>query len=109
MLLNCWKTLGSPKLYQSLTILKAFDGRGFHSYGILWDLPIEVEGKTVTLEVKVVDAPLHYAMIVIVSSVFRMIMFPHKGNIVKIDQLSYFTSDSTSIDSIQHVGKLSIP
>jgi hypothetical protein len=28
------------------TILKAFDGRGFHPFGILQDLPIGVEGKT---------------------------------------------------------------
>ena len=80
MLLNCWKTLGSPKLYQSLTILKAFDGRGFHSYGILWDLPIEVEGKTVNLDVEFVDAPMdynlllgrswYYAMTVVISSIF---------------------------------------
>ena len=32
-------------------------------------------------------------------------MFPHKGNIVKINQLSYFALDPTSTDSIQHVGK----
>ena len=39
-------------------ILKAFDGRGFHPFGILQDLPIGVEGKTVNLDVEVVDAPL---------------------------------------------------
>ena len=36
-------------------------------------------------------------------------MFPHKGNIVKIDQLSYYSSDPASTDSIQHVGKTTIP
>ena len=71
------------------------------------------------LEVEVVDAPLEYkillgqswsyAMTTIISSVFRMIMFPHKGNIVKIDQLSYFTSNPTSTNSIQHVKKMVIP
>ena len=55
--LNCLKILGSP------TILKAFDGRGFHPYGILQDLPIEVEGKTVNLDVEVVDAPLDYNLL----------------------------------------------
>ena len=100
MLIKFWKSLGSPTLNQSSIILKAFDGRGFHPYGILQDLPKEVEGKTVNLDVEVVDAPLDYnlllghnwsyAMTVIVSSVFRLIMFPHKGNIVKIDQLMYF-------------------
>ena len=69
-------------------------------------------------EVEVFDAPLHdnlvlgqsfsYAMTDVVSSIFRMIMFPHKGKIVKIDQLSYFASDPTSTDNIQHVGKIVI-
>ena len=119
MSLNCWKSLGSPTLNQSSTILKAFSGRGFHPYGILQELPIEVEGKTVNLDVEVVDAPLDYnlilgrswsyAMNVVVSSVFRLITFPHKGKIVKIDQLSYYSSDPTSTDNIQHIRKLTIP
>ena len=80
MSLNFWKTLGSPTLNQSLKILKAFDGRGFHPFRILQDLPIEVKGKTVNLEVEVIDAPLDYnlilghtwsyAMTVVVSSIF---------------------------------------
>ena len=98
MSIQCWKILGSPTLNQSPTILKAFDGQGFHSYGILQDLPIGVEGKTVNLDVEVVDAPLDYnlllgcswsyAMTAVVSSVFRLIKFPHNGKIVTLDQLS---------------------
>ena len=38
-----------------------------------------------------------------------MIMFSHKGNIVKIYELSYFASDPTSTDSIHHVRKIVIP
>lgn len=48
-------------------------------------------------------------MIVVVSSVFRVIKFPHNGKIVTIDQLAYFSSDPTSSESIQHVGKTTIP
>jgi hypothetical protein len=69
--------------------------------------------------VEVVDAPLDYnlllgrswsyAMTAIVSSVFRLIKFPHNGKIVTIDQLTYFSSDPASSDSIQHVGKTTIP
>ena len=33
MSLNFWKSLRSPTINQSPTILKAFDGRGFHPYG----------------------------------------------------------------------------
>jgi len=40
--------------------LKAFDGRGFHPNSILNHLPIELEGKTVAIEVEVVDAQLDY-------------------------------------------------
>jgi len=119
MSIQCWKSLGSPTLNQSPTILKDFDGRGFHPFGILQDLPLGVEGKIVNLDVEVVDAPLNYnlllgrswsyAMTAVVPSIFRLIMFPHKGNIVKIYQLSYYSSDPASTDSIQHIGKSTIP
>jgi len=76
-------------------ILKAFDGHGFHPFGILQDFPKGVEGKTVNLDVEVVDAPLDYnlllgrswsyAMTAVVSSVFQLVKFPHNGNIVTID------------------------
>jgi hypothetical protein len=69
--------------------------------------------------VEVVDAPLDYnlllgrswsyAMTAVVSSVFRVIKFPHNGKIVTIDQLAYFSSDPASSESIQHVGKTTIP
>ena len=119
MSIQCWKSLGSPTLNQSLTILKVFDGRWFHPFGIFQDLPIGVKGKTVNLDVEVVDAPLDYnlllgrswsyAMTVIVSSVFRLIKFPDSGKIVTIDQLSYFSSNPASTDSVQHVSKTTIP
>jgi len=61
----------------------------------LEDLPIGVEGKTINLDVEVVDAPLDYnlllgrslsyAMISIVSSVFQLVKFPHNGKIITID------------------------
>jgi len=119
MSIQCWRSLGSPTLNQSPTILKAFDGRGFHPFGILQDLPIGVEGKTVSLDVEVVDAPLDYnlllgrswsyAMTAVISSVFRVIKFPYNGKIVTIDQLTYFSSDPASSESIQHVDKKIIP
>ena len=45
----------------------------------------------------------------IISSVFCIIMFTHKRNIIKIDQLTYFTSDPATTNSIQHVGKSIFP
>ena len=34
-----------------------------------------------------------YAMKVVVSTIFRVMIFPHDGNIVTIDQLSFVTPD----------------
>ena len=80
MSLPCWKAIGSPELTQSTTMLKTFDGVYFTPYGILCNLPIEFVGKTMDVEVEVIDAPLDYnmilgwswfyAMIAIASSVF---------------------------------------
>ena len=44
-------------------IIKDFYGWGFHPFDILQDLPIGVEGKTVNLDVEVVDAPLDYNLL----------------------------------------------
>jgi hypothetical protein len=80
MSLTCWKALGSPQLTTSETILKYFDGHFFKPHRILPSLPIELAGKTVSVEVEVIDATLDYnfllgrtwfyAMKVVVSSVF---------------------------------------
>jgi hypothetical protein len=80
MSLVCWKGLKSPTLNKSPMILRTFDGQGFHPHGILQSLPIQLGGKTLIVDVKVVDAPLDYnvllgrsrfyAMTIIASSVF---------------------------------------
>jgi hypothetical protein len=61
-------------------------------------------GKTATVDVEVVDAPLDYnlllgtswfyAMTIIASSVFRCVQFPHQGKIVTVDQLDFCTPDA---------------
>ena len=50
-------------LVTSQTILKAFDGHLFTSHGILATFAIELGGKTVTVEVEVVNAPLDYNLL----------------------------------------------
>jgi len=62
-------------------------------------------GKSVCVEVEVVDAPLDYnlwlgwswtyAMKVVVATIFRFLLFPHEGRIVTIDQLSFSRPDPT--------------
>ena len=60
MSLSCWKGLGSPELSQSTTMLTTFDGRSFQPHMILPSLKVQLGGKIVVIEVKVVDAPLDY-------------------------------------------------
>jgi hypothetical protein len=70
----------------------------------LQSLVVQLGGKTVSVDVEVVDAPLDYnlllgrswfyAMTVVASSVFRCVQFPYQGKIVTIDQLDYCTPDA---------------
>jgi hypothetical protein len=104
MSVNCWKDIGSPTLTESHNILKAFNGIGFKPYGVLPSLSITLEGKVVTVEVEVFDAPLNYNLILghnwidsmraVVSTLFHVIFFPHQGKFVTINQLAFFHSDS---------------
>ena len=63
MSLSCWKALGSLELSKSVTMLTAFDGRYFMLYNILPSLKFLLGGKTVAIEVEVVDAPLDYNLL----------------------------------------------
>jgi hypothetical protein len=64
---------------------------------------ISVITKTMCIELEVVDAPLDYnlllgrswtyAMQVVVATVFQVLLFPHEGRIVTIDQLSFSRPD----------------
>ena len=99
MSFSCWKGLGSPKLSQSTNMLTAFDGILFWPHIILPSLKVRLGGKTVEIEVEVVDAPLDYnlllgrnwmySMQVVASSLFRVVCFPFNGKIVIIYQTSF--------------------
>ena len=117
MSLSGWKGSGSPKLSQSATMLIAFDGRSFQLHGILPSLKFHLGGKTVAVEVEMVDAPLNYNLLLgrnlmyimqaIAYSLFRVICFPFNRNIVMIDQtsfknLSVSASSGASVPIIDH-------
>jgi hypothetical protein len=99
MLLACWKAIGQPVLSLSPTLLTAFDSRSFIAHGIIPSFLVQLGGKTVCVEVEVVDAPIDYnlmlggiwayAMHAVVAIVFWVLLFPHKGLIVTIDWLSF--------------------
>jgi len=63
MYFSYWKSLGSPQLTTSQTILKDFDGYFLKPHGILTSLSIDLKGKFVSIEVKVVDSILDYNML----------------------------------------------
>jgi hypothetical protein len=101
--LACWKAIRQPILSPSPTLLTAFDGHSFRPHGIIPSFPVQLGGKTVCVKVEVVDAPLDYnlllgrswtyAMKVVVAIVFWVLLFPHEGRIVTINQLSFSRHD----------------
>ena len=94
-----WQKLGSPILQPSSTTLRAYDGHPTKSQGILPHVTITLAGKTVLIDTEVFNAQLDYdlllgrsymyAMRVVASTVFCLMMLPHKGKNVMVDQLTY--------------------
>jgi hypothetical protein len=108
---SVWQKLGSPELLPSAITLRAYDGRSASPEGIFQNVPIELGGKTVLINIEVIEAQLEYnillgrtymyAMKAVASSIFRTIMFPHNGKIVTIDQLTHYEPNpSASLDNI---------
>jgi hypothetical protein len=108
---SVWQKLGSPELLPSAITLRAYDGRSASPEGIFQNVPIELGGKTVLIDIEVIEAQLEYnillgrtymyAMKVVASSIFRTIMFPHNGKIVTIDQVTHYEPNpSASLDNI---------
>jgi hypothetical protein len=100
-----WKGLGYPKLSPVTQTPFSFNRRTTHPLGILPQFPITFGGKTVFIDVMVVQDPLDfdlilgrdnvYAMKAIVSTLFHVMSFPHDGIMVTIDQLSFVGPDLT--------------
>jgi hypothetical protein len=94
-----WKALGCPSLVPVTQNLLAFNRRTSQPLGTLPQFPITLRGKTVFIDVMVVQDPLDfslllgrdyvYAMKAIVSTLFCVISFPHDGRVVTVDQLSF--------------------
>jgi hypothetical protein len=94
-----WQALGYPPLAPVTQNLLAFNRRISQPLGTLPQFPVTLGGKTVFIDVMVVQDPLDfalllgrdyvYAMKAIVSTLFRVISFPHDGRVVTVDQLSF--------------------
>jgi hypothetical protein len=98
-----WYALGCLQLALVTQNLLAFNIRTSQPLGILPQFPVTLGGKTIFIDVIVVRDPLDfslligrdyvYAMKALVSTLFRVISFPHNGRIVTIDQLSFIGLD----------------
>jgi hypothetical protein len=106
-----WQKLGSPELIPSAITLRAYDERPSSPEGLFQNVPVELGGKTILIDIEVINAQLDYnillgrsymyAMKAVASSVFRTIMFPHNGKIVTIDQVSHYDPNpSSNLDNI---------
>jgi hypothetical protein len=103
-----WQAFGCPPLAPITQNLLAFNRRTSQPLGTLPQFPVTLGGKTVFIDVMVVQDPLDfslllgrdyvYAMKDIVSTLFHVISFPHDGQVVTVDQLSFI--DPTWIASL---------
>ena len=97
------QAFGSPPLEPVTQNMLAFKRGTSQPLGILPRLPVTLGGKTVHIDVMVVPGPLDfnmllgrdytYAMGALVSSLFRVVCFPHEGWIMTIDHFSFFGPD----------------
>ena len=95
-----WKALGSLSLLPEMRNLTSFDKGTSQLLGILPNVPITLRSKIVHMNVMVVQGPLDYNLLLghdyiycmgaIISSLFRVMCFPHEGRMVKrVDQMSF--------------------
>src|SRR3984885_12032324 len=97
---TAWKALGSPSLLPEMRNMTGFDKGTSRPLGILPNVPINLRRKTIDMNVMVVQGPLDYNLLLgrdyiycmgaIVSSLFRVMCFPHEGRMVKlVKQMSF--------------------
>jgi hypothetical protein len=103
-----WQALGCPQPAPVTQNLLSFNKRTSQYLGTLPQFPLTLGGKTVFIDVMVIQDPLDfslllardyvYAMKAIVSTLFHVIYFPYDGWVVTVDQLTFV--DPTWIASL---------
>ena len=73
--MSCWRAIGSLEVNQSPTTFKAFDERGLYPYGLLPTLYIEIRGKTISIQVEVVESSLDYNLLLGRNWFYTMTVF----------------------------------
>jgi hypothetical protein len=106
-----WQKLGYREFIPSAITLRAYDGQPSSPEGLFQNFPVELRGKTILIDIEVIDASLDYnilfghsymyVMKVVPSSVFHTMMFTHIGNIITIDQVSHYEPNPSS--NIDHI------
>jgi hypothetical protein len=100
-----------PELIPSPITLIYYEGCPSSPEELFQNVPVKLEGKTILIDIEVIDAPLDYnilfgrsymyAMKVVASSMFHTMMFPHNEKIVTINQVSHYEPNpSSNIDNI---------
>lgn len=100
-----WKKLGSPYLTPSTISLKEYDGQPSKPQGLYQNVLIELSGKKVHINIKVIDVPLDYNILLghsfmyvmkaVTSSIFSVLTFPLDGKVFTIDQLTFYEPRSS--------------
>lgn len=119
---HVWKKIGSPELTPSLMTLHAYDGQPSQPQALLQNVPLELGGKVVLVDIKVVNTQLDYnillshsyiyTMLKVASTIFQLMMFPYNGKVVTIDNLMCCDSKSSyALDNVLATteGSLSMP
>ena len=104
-----WQALSSPPLIPVTQNLLAFNRGTIQPLRILPRFPITLGGKIVYLNLMVIPIPFDYNLLLgcdyvydmgaKISTLFRVMCFPHEGKIVTIDQLSFLSRNMASSQS----------
>ena len=80
--------------------LHTYDVRTTQLDGLLPNVPIELYRKRMLIYIEVVNPQLDYNLLcghsymyvmkVVASSIFRLMIFPHDGKIIKLDKLTFY-------------------
>jgi hypothetical protein len=69
---SVWQKLGSLKLMPSAITLRAYDARPSSLEGLFQNVPVELGGKTILIDIEVIDAPLDYNILFSCSYMYAM-------------------------------------
>jgi hypothetical protein len=91
-----WKQLGSPKLIPSSITLQAYDGRPPKPKGLYQNVPVELGGKTILIDIEVIDAQLDYNVLFGWSYMYAMKKWLHQSFALCYSHIMVKLSPSTN-------------